>query len=113
MNTPEKPQLERLLLVADTLVGHVMKTGVFCWSIRITGGPKGYSAKFGGQEGRAKVVGSAVQGGRADCYEAGEIVIFAAQPVVDPGTHARPQKGLVSGMHFHACTSVGNVGLAE
>ena len=99
--------------MADALVGHVVKPCISCGTVGIAGSSERDPAKLGWQEGRSEVVGSPVQGGRADCDEAGEIIIVAAQPVVDPRTHAGPQKCFVSGMHFHACTSVGNICLTQ
>ena len=63
----------------------------------------------GGEEGGAPVIHAAVGEGGADGDEAGEVFVFGAEAVEDPGAHAGADLGVAAGVEFEEGAAVGGV----
>ena len=63
-----------------------------------------------GQETRAEVVGPPLRQVLANRDVSGEVLVLAAEPIGDPGTHARPDERVCPRVPFQHGTAVARVG---
>ena len=88
----------RPAIVADIL--HLSRRG---W---LTGHSQRNSLAFGWQKCRSPVVDAHVSQRRADGHKSGQIFVFGAQSIADPGSHSRTNEGIAAGVQFQCGPAV-------